>query len=325
MSKLYRLNLCLILAFVSLIVPSCKKKAPAQSVGDEGQVGQGLSETGDLAGYSGPVTSAFIIRGVAGFWSLKDGAMKWEENLSIGQELRISGQTVKGSYETRSYDILPVELEEGKSGYVIANQAAVDCSLGVVTSTLASVYKSPKDVAITETILPPLNIVGLRQVGENPDFYQFTGYGLGNQRLYTDMYLAAADVSTSPDDVNAAILLNAIKEKKKIEQKQKLVATLKKKYSTSAFAPIIQEIELALEPEKLGLEDAGSTMECSQESVVFDIPSVYGVELGRVKAGESAQAEKRSSSLYKVDGKDGFWVKIGAPISGWVFSSDYNL
>jgi hypothetical protein len=308
------------LALIALIfLPSCGK---GKSGSNPKTIVDGIIE--GVEGIAVPVAggkAAYVIRTGAAFWSLADGKLKWEESLQLGTELSVTGPAVKASSEGKEYSVLPVKLDTGKDGYVIDSQIGEGDSLAVVTTDLAILYKQPKDAAMSSIILPKMNVIVVTNDPANPEFLKFAGYHSETYARYDQYYVLASDVSVVPDDVNTALLLDAARSMKKKEQRQKLVGTIASKYPTSVFTSVVQEYRIALDPASMGTEPVGSAYTIKSVGIVRDIPSVFGAEVKRLKAGDEADVAEWTTESFTIGEDSARWFKISSPVEGWIFGA----
>jgi hypothetical protein len=236
-------------------------------------------------------------------------------------ELEKTGKAEKGTSKDETYDVVPVKLDTGKEGYVMVQHAVPAMSLGVVTSDLATLYKQPKDTAITSAILPRMNIVAVNPAEGSSEYYEITCYNAKTLERVEKRYLQAADVSLSVDDLNAALLLMAMRGLPKKEQRQKLLSTITTKYSATTFTTEVQQLGIALNPESMSLEPVGASYKSLGTAIVRDIPSIFGAEVKRLKQGEAADVAERTAESFSVDGETAPWLRITSPAQGWVFGA----
>jgi hypothetical protein len=303
------------LACLSLSV-SCTKPGGSKPSPSSLPVPDAIGETSPAAA---PAGNAFVIRPDASFWILKDGLLGYADALSLGMEITVKGPAEKHKYKDGELSVVPVALDTGKEGYAIDTQVAEADSLAVVTSDLATIYKEPKDTAVMTVILPKLNIIAVSPAEANPEFYKFKGYHAESMELYATRFVQAADVSTSPEDVNTALLLIAAKSMKKKEQKQKLVSTIVAKYPASAFTSTVQELQIALDPDKLGLAPVGARYKVKGVGILRDIPSIFGSEVKRFAAGDLIDVSDATAERYVVNDATAPWLKVSGPVQGWIF------
>jgi hypothetical protein len=317
--KSRRIILACLALIAFIVLPSCGK---GKSGSDAKAVVEGLVE--GVQGIAGPVAggkAAYVIRTGAAFWSLADGKLKWEESLQLGTEISVTGPAVKASSEGKEYSVLPVKLDTGKDGYIIDSQIGEGDSLAVVTSDLATLYKQPKDTAIMSVILPKMNVVVVTNDSANPEFLKFAGIHSESYARYDQYYVLASDVSTAVDDVNTALLLDAARSMKKKEQRQKLVGTITSKYPASVFTGVVQEYQIALDPASMGTEAVGSAYTSKGAGIVRDIPSVFGAEVKRLKAGDAADVAEWTTESFTIGEDTARWFRISSPVEGWIFGA----
>jgi hypothetical protein len=336
------------LALLFALLPACqKKKAPVvETTSESNDSGDGYSDETDSDGtdsgeseagdgeysegenaddeYSGgqgseSLSGSFIIRTGAGLYEKGDDGLKWKDSLGIGQSVQVTGGSSKAKIEKNEYEVLPVTLESGSEGYVIAQYVAADATLGAVVSDLATLYKRPKDTAVLATIVPIMTIVATYPAEGGSDFYKIVGYDSATGERYADRYLAASDVSVQGSDVNAALLMFAIKGVSKKEQKRKLINTILTKYPASAFSGKVQELQIALEPEKMGTVPMAGEYVATESGTIRDIPSVFGASVKKLAKDDAVTAVEATTEKFTIGEESAPWVRVSAPAAGWVF------
>jgi hypothetical protein len=278
-----------------------------------------------LAGAQAKGTS-FIIKDGASLWSLKGKAMTWVASLPIGEPLvSVAKGTSGGTYKDAEYNLAKVKTENGDEGYVIDDFVARDAmGLAVVTNSLATLYSQARDSSVLATIVPRMNVIAVWAVPGKSDFMLVAGYAADTGLSFSEKFLLTSDISVNEKDVNTALLLQAIKEQKKKEQKQKTLQIINQKYAGSAFGATVGELKAALDTESLVTEEFASVLTATDTVNIRDIPSVYGTVVVAVKKGEKVTGTVRTSAEYTVSELKGRWVKVSLPKEGWVFDAYFT-
>lgn len=286
-------------------------------------------------------TQSFILKEGADFWTMKGDKMEWVETLGLGQTLDASASPAKGKYKgkdgiEREYNLVKVELDSGKAGYVIEYYVARDAIMGVVTTDLATLYNDARDTAVSQTIIPPANIVALWPVSGKPDFYKAAGWEEQKGYAFKDKYLAASDVSVDERDINVALLLKAMAGMKKIEQKKKILSTIDSKYPNSAFEAQVEKARddmnaPAPAPASSSTSAAPSTTMATLKAVQYWVASAAlnirkepntGAEVVMVlDKGDTCATSEYSNEVFTVGDKSGRWYRTSQPVQGWVFGA----
>jgi hypothetical protein len=272
---------------------------------------------------------SFILKEGADLWSLKGDKMEWVEKLSLGQSVVIGGAS-KGKYKDQEYSLAKVELDSGKSGYVIETYVAKDATMGVVTSDLATLYSEARDAAVLQTILPVGNVVALWPVNGNADFYKIAGWEDVKNFAFKDRFIGAADVSVQDRDINAALLLKAMAGMKRPEQRKKILNTIDNKYANSAFAAQVEKARQAIDSPQPAADPASSgaqTTRADESWVAIDTlnirkePSVTADIIAVLGKGDACSTSEYANDVVTVGGKSGRWYKTVQPTAGWVFGA----
>lgn len=267
--------------------------------------------------------SSFVIRDATDFWDLEGGDMKWLETLDQGQLLTINKENVKGKYKSKDYVLTKVTLDTGKSGYIIDSLVAKLANQAVVVKELATLYSQPKDSAVLSTIIPKLSFLAAWPVSGKIDFYKVSVI-LADGSMIKDRYMMSDDLSISIADVNASMLLSAVKKLKKKEQKIKLLQTLLTKYPNSAFADIATQAMESFDIDNMFISSSSMFFRCTDGITLREGPSIYQVPLKVVEKGTELESVSKTSEEYTVNGKKGCWILVKDPAGGpdgWVFDA----
>jgi hypothetical protein len=294
---------------------------------------------------AGNNTQSFILMEGADFWTLKGDRMEWVEKLSLAQTVEASSSTTKGKYKSskdnvdREYNLVKVELDSGKNGYVIEYYVARDAIMGVVTQDLATLYSDARDAAVLQTILPVSNIVALWPVNGKPDFYKVAGWEEVKGFSIKDRFVSSSDVSVQETDINVALLLKAMAGMKKPEQKKKILSTIDTKYPNSAFTGLVESARQNIDAQPApAAASSGSTTSSSSSSSASTQKAVQywvanaplnirkepntGAEVVIVlNKGDYCSTSEYTNDSFTVGDKTGRWYKTTQPVIGWAFGA----
>jgi hypothetical protein len=293
----------------------------------------------------GDDAKSFILMEGADFWTLKGDRMEWVEKLSLAQTVEASSSTAKGKYKSskdtvdREYNLVKVELDSGKSGYVIEYFVARDAIMGVVTQDLATLYSDARDAAVLQTILPVSNIVALWPVSGKPDFYKVAGWEEVKGFSFKDRFVSTSDVSVQETDINVALLLKAMAGMKKPEQKKKILNTIDTKYPNSAFTGLVESARqnIDAQPAAAAASTSSTSTSSSSSSVSTQKAVQYwvanaplnirkepntGAEVVMVlNKGDYCSTSEYTNDSFTVGDKTGRWYKTTQPVIGWAFGA----
>lgn len=267
--------------------------------------------------------TSFIIKDGASLWSLKGKTMTWASSLSLGQPLVSASKDVFGGvYKDVDYSLVKVKLDTGEEGYVIDSLVARDAKcLAVVTNSLATLYSQARDANVLGTVIPVMNVVAVWEVPGKADFMKVAGFANDSGSMFSEKFLLTSDISINERDINAALLLQAIKDQKKKEQKQKTLQIINQKYAGSAFGSIVGELKAALDTDTIVTEEYAATLTATDTVNIRDIPSVFGGVVVALKKGEKVTAVNRTVAEYTISDQKGRWLKVSAPKEGWLFDA----
>ncbi len=308
-----------------------------------------LSGLAALSFAQGAKTQTFNMRPNADFWSLKGSEMTWVDKLTVGQAMKAGKSGEKGKYKGTEYSLIRVTLESDKEGWIIDTNLAQDAYMGVVSSDLCTLYSEARDAAVLADILPLTNIVALWPVQGKSDFYKLSAYDEVAGKWHRNRYVLSSDVSIREQDVNTALLLKALTDLPKLEQKKKILATIESKYPNTVFGSIVAQKRAELESgaslpapsqgpkASTAPVSSGSSGSSGSANIATTVennffvatapvnirksPNVNAEVVQVLQKDESCYATERSKEQFTIGDKTGYWYKLSLPAEGWVFGA----
>ena len=181
--------------------------------------------------------NAFVIMTDLPLYGMEQGAIVARETLPIGEKLALLGPPSKTFQAGKERDFVPVRRNSGKEGWVRADLVISKSILAVVTSDTAAIYEAPYSTAATTSTIPRLTIVAISSETAGLTFIRVTGFDAAAKILLRNVYVRNEGVSSNPDDVQAAILLQlAIASTSPPQQHEFLISALKD-HPGSLFIP----------------------------------------------------------------------------------------
>ena len=203
-------RLLLALVFGVFLLFSCNKKEQSQVSQPE------IYEEFEPADVSGIVNRGYVLRVNSGLLAIDDDTgeetnkTRWVESMSLGETI-LTGETRRATFSSDGvvYDFIEIKRENGKEGYAFAMQVAVGGQLAVVIDEKANLYRSPKVVDVSGTILSRRTVVVYYPEAENGGFVEVRAYDPERQAyIRTDNnYIRYTSISETEADVQSAILL----------------------------------------------------------------------------------------------------------------------
>jgi hypothetical protein len=217
-------------------------------------------------------------------------------------------------------------------GYVPSNYIGFDGARAIIVKDKASIYKSPEVIARdTKKTLPILQVGTVQSIpggdGKFMKFYYF------DKDYWKIMSVFVMKDSVSTDDATIESGRLAIKAKKitggdkaSLDSKKQYLQDAVSNYSGSVLIDYIQtqltNIDSAGEPETVVYS---ATFRVTAESAnVYASADASSAVVQALAKGQNVTSEKKEKTDSEADGRSGRWIKISSPVSGWVFSPDFE-
>jgi len=242
-----------LLALIAIIALffSCKKteRAAASQTGDiiieETQLGTVITETGvKKPGYALRVnTGMYAIDGEdKGDSSTKT---KWIASLTLGENVT-TGKTRRMTYNNREYDFIEVHRDAKTEGFSLVNQIAVGGVLAVVIDEKANLFKSPKTVDVTNTIVARKTVLVYFYETESGGFVEVKGVDCEtNNAIPEGRYMRLTALSRNDSNIQSSILLQTAQTMTNANQtvaREALLRSAIEDYPNSVFFDEIRAI-----------------------------------------------------------------------------------
>ena len=273
--------------------------------------------------------SAFVIMADLPLFAMNQGALVPRGTLPIGEKLALLGQPTKALQAGKERDFVPVRRDSGTDGWVRADLVISKSILAVVTTDTAAIYEAPNNTAATTSILPRLSIVAIASETGGMTFIRVTGYDAVAKILLRNVYLRNEGVSSNPDDVQAAILLQLAAASKNLTQQRAFLTSAIKDHPGSLFIPELNAALAALTaprpvppPAQRATEPAGGVMVTRSDGVsVYDAPDEKtGKLLATLQNDQKVDVLEKTTDSYAIGGDTAPWFRIREP-AGWVFGA----
>ncbi|MGD0724112.1 MAG: SH3 domain-containing protein [Spirochaetia bacterium] len=272
--------------------------------------------------------SAFVIMADLPLFSMEQGALTPRGTLPIGEKLAILGQATRAFQAGKERDFVPVRRDSGSEGWVRADLVISKAILAVVTTDTAAIYEAPHNTAATTSTIPRLSIVAIASETGGMTFIKVTGFDAAAKILLRNVYLRNEGVSSNPDDVQSAILLQLAAASKNLTQQRAFLTSAIKDHPGSLFIPELNAALAALTaprpapPTQRATEPAQGLMVTSADGVsVYDAPDEKtGKLLGTLPKGQSVDVLEKTTDSFAIEGNNAPWFRIKEP-AGWVFGA----
>jgi hypothetical protein len=272
--------------------------------------------------------SAFVITADLPLYALDQGALTPKGSIPIGEKLALLGQTAKAVQSGKERDFVQIRRDSGSEGWVRADFVVSNSILAVVTTDSAVIYTMPNNTAATASTIPRMMIVAIHADTGGMIFISVTGFDAAAKMLLKNVYLRNEGVSSNPDDVQAAILLQLAAGSKNLKQQQAFLTTAIKDHPGSLFMPELNAALGALSaprtvpPAGRATEPAAGTMVTGDDAVkVYDAPDENTAKLlTTLPKGLKVDIEERTTDSYTIGDRSAPWYRLKDP-PGWVFGS----
>ena len=192
-----------LLALIALLTFSCQKKDGTKPSTEGGH--QAVVKSAEKYGY--------VLRVNASFYTLETNTgentdkTKWAASMALGERV-IVGKTRQATFsgDGKVYDFIEIQRDTGKEGLAFASQIADGGSLAVVTDEKAILFKSPKAIDATSTILPRKTVAVCFPETESGGYIEIKAYDPEAQS-YRQNFLRTSALSRNDADVQSIILL----------------------------------------------------------------------------------------------------------------------
>jgi hypothetical protein len=302
------------------------------------QAGNALPEgNGEPAAPAKPGEYGYILRVNSGFYVIDSDTgseadkSRWAASLSLGERV-ITGENRRATYTNGTVqDYVEIRRENGSEGLALAIQTAVGGRLAVVVDEKANLFKSPKAIDVTGTILSRRTVVVYYPETENSGFVQIRAYDPKTQiyiRQDTNSFIRATSLSRKDSDIQSSILMQTAEPlgntgAEKV-RKDALLESALLDYPDSVFSAEIMALANPNAVSVIKTETAASPFMIANDANVNvrDLPDpVAGKVIGRLSNGDEVTVSEQTAAEFVVDGQSARWYRITEPVEGWVFGA----
>ena len=181
--------------------------------------------------------SAFAIVDGLSLWKASGGNLVASQAIPIGEKLSLTGQSDRFVQAGKERDFMQVKRESGAEGWVRADFVVSRAILGVIVTDNAVIYSVPHNTAATTETIPVMTVVAIHADTGGMRFIRVTCYDETAKAILRGVYLRNEGVSSSPDDVQGAILLKLAAASKSTRQQKAFLTSAIKDHPTSIFMP----------------------------------------------------------------------------------------
>jgi hypothetical protein len=254
--------------------------------------------------------------------------IKWQATMALGEMVTVGGVR-RATYDGRVYDFPEIRREDGREGLAFPSQIAEGGRLAVVIDEKANLFRSPKTVDVTGTILPRKTVVALFPETERDGFVEIKANDptLGSIRNY----VRTSALSGREVDIQSSILMQTA-EPLKNEGSEKvrrdaLLRSALEDYPDSVFSADISALANPNTSVTIPTEPANiPTMFVNDTNVnIRDLPDpVAGNVIGQLNGGR-VTVDLQTVNTSTINGESARWYHITEPTEGWVFGQYLGL
>jgi uncharacterized protein YgiM (DUF1202 family) len=313
-----------------LVAAGCAKQKAAEPV--EQVVAEEVVPETEAAIFGYPMRTGMWLYTIENDTGAQTDATKAAEPLLLGDKLQLVAAEPRKAvnpYDNNTYDYYHVRRDTGREGYVFANQLTVNTVLAVVIDEKANLYRSPKNIDVSDYILPRKILFGAFPETENSGFVRIEAYDPVNQTYRRNLYIKTSAVSYRDEDVQSAILLQtaeALDPDKEANRREALLDSALYDFPGSAFALEIQALTASAEPSEempeLALVEIEGLFRVTSDNVnVRESPSASSRTVAQLANDAEVTVIESTADEFAISGQSARWFHITQPVEGWVFGA----
>ncbi|MDR2481369.1 MAG: SH3 domain-containing protein [Spirochaetaceae bacterium] len=287
----------------------------------------------------------YIIRDASGLYdivSTENGksTAKWKAGLDLGERVKVLSEGITAVTEEAEYSFIEVEREDTQKqrGFVMDFRIAVGAKLAVIIEPSTYLYKAPKYSAVWTYTLTRGSVVAFWPDIYNGAFIKIKAFSLydGKTPVYfpytyqaavPEVFILCEAVSLQDNDVQAAILLTLARNEKNEAQKNALLNSALKGFSSSVFVDDIRAL-LNLENDIVftttEFKNTGRAHSDDGGNInVRDKPGIYGSNVVfQLSPGTGLVTLERTNEEDVIHSVKNYWWKIQSTETGrtgWIF------
>jgi len=318
---------------MTILVISCEKKQESQT-----PVTAAIpEENGEHYELESGWGDGFVLRVDSAFYTLEKDTgseadrTKWAASMTLGEKVSV-GEIRRLTFHGDGvvYDFVEVRRDNGSVGFGWALQVAKGGSLAVVVDEKTNLFRSPRAVDVSGTIIPSRTLVVYYPETERDGFVEIRAYDPISQTYIrtNNNNIRLTSLSRRDADIQSAILLQtALTLKDTGTEKNRKDALLEmaiRDYPDSLFSAEIQKI--ANPAPAASIETEAATMPLmfviDNNVNVRALPDpVNGRVVGQLSEGESVTVIEQTVAESVINGQSARWYRITEPLEGWVFGA----
>jgi hypothetical protein len=311
----------------ALLPVGCSKQEPARVAAVTAEVVVKEPEPPAAAGFAYPLrVGMWLYTIVTDTGAQTDVTKSAAEAIPLGEKLELLAKEPRkatNSYDNKVYDYYRVRRETGKEGLVFATQLTLGSALAVVADEKANLYRSPRNVDVTDYILPRKIVLGVFPETEKDGFIQIEAYDPEKQVYRRNLFIKTAALSYSDMDVQSSILLQtaeALNAEKEKNRREALLDSALYDYPGSIFADDIRALIEGSPAVQVRKTDRFFAV-IGNNVNVYETPSVSSPVISLLDRDIEVRVVEETIDVFTINGQTARWYHTTQFVDGWIFGA----
>jgi hypothetical protein len=311
----------ILLAGALFLSAGCSKREAAETAIS----GRGGETAADIsAGFAYPLRLGMWLYTIGDDTKSPEDITRALEAVPLGERLQLISpepRRATNTYDRKVYDYYQVRRETGVEGLVFATQVTIGSRLAVVTGEKANLYRSARNVDVSDFVLPRGIVVGVFPETETDGFVRVEAYDPAAQVYRRNLFIKNTSISYADTDVQASILLQtarALEPDKEKNRREALLNSALEDYPNSVFADDIRALVRA--NSQVPVQDTDVRLVATGDAVnVHEEPDAASAIVVQLERGADVWAAGETVDQFTVEGQTNRWYHVTEPVDGWVF------
>jgi uncharacterized protein YgiM (DUF1202 family) len=319
-----KIAFCFLLICAVLLPSGCSKKQPVET--EMAEVLSADEEALTATGFGYTMRVGMWLYVIESDTGSETDVTRAVEALSLGEKLQLAAtepRKATNTYDGTVYDYYHVRRDTGREGFVFANQLTVNSTLAVVIDEKANLYRTPRNVDVSDYILSRKTILGALPETEKDGFIQIEAYDPERRAYRRNLFVRTSVISYRDSDVKSSILLQSaevLDPEKEANRYEALINAAVQDYPDSVFADEIRVLS------STGSMPLVTTIDLSlwiiDDNVnVREKPNASSRTVTQLANNTEVQAVEVTLDTFTIDNQTSEWFHIIQPVDGWVFGA----
>ncbi len=312
--------LCVAVIAAVFAFGSCAKPATGTAAGEAS-----AEAAAPVAKTSADAGSFIMLHGLS-LWTRDGDTVKYAKSANLGDRVTVIGKAETLKSDGKDREFTPVTAPDGKDYWVRTPYIAEAPYLAVVNDPKCVLYREPKVINATKTVVPRLTMVAVVEEDSAGTGFVKISYAAADSTMVAERWIKADTLVRRPEDVDVAIALAVVGKlgDKDKDLKINILEGAVAGYSASVLKGDLEAALLALK----GNPMPELVQEYGTFTVGFDNVNVRSAPdagsdnvIAMLNTYDTVEVMERSIQEYSVDGLSGYWYHISSPYDGWVFGA----